>query len=406
MKATVLSVGNELLSGLTTNTNLVDIARELFALGIETRQSVSVPDDKQAIQDAIKHVDDDLLVVTGGLGPTHDDITKESICDYYRLELSLHHETKTRIENYFKRLGREMRDTNEKQAYFPKDAIVLTNNHGTAPGVIFSANGTTVVLLPGPPSEMRPMLERVKTYLKERMQTSVYSAGYLVVGIGESELEADMAEYYPKHPDVNIAPYAGLSQIRVVFVAHDARALDKALDDFKRRFRAYIVGPHDATIEQRLVDTLIAQGKVISFAESCTGGMMASTLVSVPDASQVLNESYVLYSNESKIKHLGINRIIMERFGAVSEQCVYELAYHLAHRTDADITLSVSGIAGPSGGTAAKPVGTVYYGIHHEGKTKTYHRVFSGDRNMIRTKATVTGMALLLKALMHEDDHS
>ena len=228
MKATIISVGNELLSGMTTNTNLVEIARELFMLGIETTKSISVRDNKEDIHEALKHVKDDLLVLTGGLGPTHDDITKESVCDFYGLELTLHHETKTRIENYFARLGREMRDTNEKQAYFPKDAIVLNNNHGTAPGVIFSTNGITVVLLPGPPTEMRPMLSRVKTYLQERTDIRVYSSGYLVVGIGESELEAEMVDYYPKHPDVSIAPYAGLSQIRVVFIAHEAKPLERA----------------------------------------------------------------------------------------------------------------------------------------------------------------------------------
>ncbi len=405
MKAKIISVGNELLMGKTVNTNLTFLSKALQSLGIEVRSAMSIRDEARDIQEALKSSKEDLIIITGGLGPTRDDITKESVCKFYNLELKLHHETQTRIKNYFAKQNREMKSTNEKQAYFPNDAIVLSNNYGTAPGAIIKVAEKTIVLLPGPPSELIPMFAFVKAYLKERTDADIYQSGYLVAGIGESEMEAEMDALYDKHPQVEIAPYADIASIQYIFTSADAKALERALDHFRKRFSEYIVGPYDKTIETRVVETLMAQNKTISFAESCTGGLLAAQIVNVPNVSEVFKESYVLYANSAKIKQLGINQMIIDKFGAVSKQCVYELAYQLAQRTDTDIVLSVSGIAGPSGGTAVKPVGTVYYGLYHEGKTKTYSKIFAGDRNLIRKKATVYGLYLVLKALLHEDNY-
>ncbi len=405
MKAKIISVGNELLNGKTLNTNLTYLSKQLRKIGIPIESAMCIQDNEKNIHRTLKESNEDLIIFTGGLGPTRDDITKESVCDFFNLKLELHEDTLNTIKQYFARLDREMSESNEKQAYFPKDAIILENKQGTAPGLIVKTDEKTVVLLPGPPHELIPMFHYVADYLKERTNQTLYQSGYLVVGIGESDMETEMKAFYNKHPEVEIAPYADLASIQYIFTSTDADALEKALDQFKKRFNEYIVGPYDEPLEKRIVDTLIARNMTISLAESATGGMVSSTLVNVPDASKVFNESYVLYSNGSKVKQLGINQMIMEKFGAVSDQCVYELAYQLASRTDADITLSISGIAGPGGGSAIKPVGTMYYGLYHEGKTKTYKKVFSGDRNMIRKKATVYGLYLVLKALMHEDNH-
>ena len=406
MKAKIISVGDELLIGKTVNTNLTLISKELRSIGIEVNSASSVKDQEEAIFKTLKNSDESLVIFTGGLGPTRDDITKETVCKYYNLDLELNHETLTRIKNFFAKQNREMKDTNKKQAYFPKNAIVLSNNYGTAPGAIIQVDGKTIVMLPGPPSELIPMFRFVKDYLIERSDTTIYQSGYLVAGIGESEMESKMDCVYEKHPEVQIAPYADIASIQYIFTSSNSKALERALDHFRKLFSEYIVGPYDKTLETRVVETLMAQNKTISFAESCTGGLLAAYLVNVPNVSKVFNESYVLYSNGSKIKQLGINQMIIDKFGAVSKQCVYELAYQLAQRTDTDIVLSVSGIAGPSGGTAVKPVGTVYFGLHHEGKTKTYSKIFAGDRNLIRKKATIYGLYLVLKALLHEDHHS
>ena len=406
MQATIITIGNELLNGKTINTNLNYLAKGLSSIGIKVSRAVSINDEASMLLKTMDETNDELIIFTGGLGPTHDDITKEIVCEYFNLELEFHEDSYERIKKTYEKMNRTMNESNTKQAYFPKEAIILPNTNGTAPGAIIQINGKIVVLLPGPPQEMHPMFTHVLAYLEERVQKDFYEDGFLVVGIGESDMEGQLKAIYETYKDtVNIAPYAGLAEIQYIFTASDKDALDKALKAFKKQFDEYIVGPYNVPLEECVVDVLSAQNKTISFAESCTAGLLAARLVNVPNASKVFNESYVLYSNESKIKNLGVNQMIIDKFGAVSDQCVYELAYQVAHRTRSDIAMSISGIAGPSGGTKVKPVGTVYFGLYHEGKTKTYHRVFAGDRQMIRQKAVTYGLYLIYKALMHENNH-
>lgn len=404
MRATVINVGAELLSGQTHNRHLETLAEGLMSKDITIHRAHIVGDHKADIKQALETVDTELIILSGGLGPTEDDVTKEAVAEHFRLELVKDHASLTRIQNYFARAKRTMSETNLKQAYFPQGATIIDNPVGTAPGALFTVEDRHVLLLPGPPAELEPMFKEALEHLKTLHREKRYEAGYRLVGIGESDLEVTLRDVYRKHPGVVIAPYADIGEIRVLFVSKNQTLMEKALDDFNKRYREYIVGPHDQTLESRVVNTLLHQEKTISFVESCTGGMLTSRLINVPDASHVFSESHVLYSNASKIKQLGVNQVIMERFGAVSDQCVYELAYQLAQRTRAAITMSVSGIAGPTGGTPDKPVGTVYFGLHHEGKTHTYHKVFSGDRNAVRQKATSYGLFLILRALMHEDD--
>ena len=399
MQGTILSIGNELLIGKTINTNLSIIAKTLYAMGIEVNQALCVKDDVHSIHQALSQIDDAFIIITGGLGPTPDDLTKEAVCAFYGLELTLHQQSLKRIKDTFKTMHKTMDNSNLKQAYFPKSAIVLNNDNGTAPGAIFQVGHQTIVLLPGPPTELMPMLEPVKTYLLEHLDFEVFHGGYLVVGIGESEMEHQLEGFYNAHKDVLIAPYAGLGEIQYIFTSKDETALKNALKAFHKRFRDVIVGPYDTPLEHIVVQALQAQNKTISFAESCTGGLLAGRLINVPGVSHVFNESYVLYSDNAKIKRLGVHQSIIDQFGAVSNQCVYELSYQLAQRTGADISVSVSGIAGPDGGTKDKPVGTVFFGITHEGRTKTMHHIFVGDRQMIRQKAVAFALNLVIKTL-------
>ncbi|MFH5881601.1 competence/damage-inducible protein A [Liberiplasma polymorphum] len=405
MQATIITIGNELLNGKTINTNLNYLSKELRSIGIKVSRAVSINDEETMINETLDQTKDNLIIFTGGLGPTKDDLTKESVCKYFNLELHYHEESYKRIELAFARMNRTVNESNKKQAYFPKESIILPNQYGTAPGVIIQVDDKIIVLLPGPPQEMHPMFSSVKAYLEERVEKDFYEAGFLVVGIGESDMEGQLTTIYEKHDKVNIAPYAGLAEIQYIFTSPNKNALEAALNAFQKTFDEYIVGPYNMPLEERVVEVLMAQNKTISFAESCTGGLLAGRLINVPNASQVFNESYVLYSNESKIRNLGVNQMIIDKFGAVSDQCVYELAYQAAHRTRSDIAMSISGVAGPGGGSSIKPVGTVYFGLYHEGKTKTYHRVFAGDRQMIRYKAVTFALYLIYKALMHEDNH-
>jgi nicotinamide-nucleotide amidase len=405
MKASIINIGNELLNGKTINTNLNYIAKALRALGVGITQAITINDDAEMIHKVLHLIDDNLIIFTGGLGPTRDDLTKESVCEFFGLKLYLHEDSLKRIRKTFEQSNKLMDESNLKQAYFPKEAIILKNENGTAPGAIIQHGEKIIVLLPGPPSEMNPMFEHVKIYLEERISKDFFEDGFLVSGVGESEVEGTLKTFYQDHPLVNIAPYAGLGEIQYIFTSTDEKALNQALKAFKSHFSDYIVGPYNIPLETRVVNTLAAQNKTITFAESCTGGLLAGRLINVSNASKVFNESYVLYSNESKIKNLGINQQIIDRFGVVSDQCVYELAYQVAKRTSSDIAVSVSGIAGPTGGTQLKPVGTVYFGVYHEGKTRTYHKVFSGDRQMVRAKAVTYALYLTYKTLMHEDHH-
>ncbi len=404
MEATIVSVGNELLSGQTLNSNLTYIAERLQSLGIFVREAYTIKDDESLIHKALSNVETPLVLFTGGLGPTRDDMTKESICRYYDLPLVKHEPTLEKIEKYFARSGRTMRKTNIKQAFFPDGADILVNNVGTAPGMILSIEDKTIVTLPGPPKEMMSMFEEVEKHLKPFGDADFYRDGFRLVGRGESELEADLEDFYPAHPEVEIASYANLGEIKYLFIAKDESKLEAALADFKRRMKKYIVGSFDETLEGNVVGALKAQGKVVSFAESCTGGMLTSRLVDVPGASSVMKESYILYSNEAKNRQLGVSPKLLEEYGAVSDQAVYEMAYRLGKKTSADLSISVSGIAGPKGGSEDKPVGTVYFGVHAGGVTKTFHRVFSGDRSMIRQRAVVHALYLLYKALVPDED--
>lgn len=403
MKATIISIGDEIMTGKTINTNQATIANQLFMMGIQTEAAINLADDQEKIKQTLKQVTSDLIIFTGGLGPTHDDLTKESVCQFYNKPLALIPSVYEDIKHYFEDRGKPMPATNKKQAYFPKDAEILKNTMGTAPGMLMRVEDQIIVLLPGPPTELQPMLLDVKNRLKPLLNGTTFQKGYLLVGLGESDLEAQMQPLYEAFPEVNIAPYAGLGEIKVIFTTKDETTLDQALKRFKSLFSNHIVTTHDESLESEIIHTLIDTNRTIALVESCTGGMISSRIVNVPGVSKVYKEGYILYDNQAKIKQLGINQHIMDRYGAVSDQCVYELAYQLAQRTSADVTLSVSGIAGPDGGTEDKPVGTVYFGVCFEGKTTTVKQHFAGDRNMIRQKATSYGLYLVWKALMHHE---
>ncbi|MGM0435713.1 MAG: competence/damage-inducible protein A [Bacillota bacterium] len=404
MNATIISVGDELLMGKTINTNQAYLSKELSLMGIETILALSVKDAYEAIHRALKAADTDLVILTGGLGPTADDLTKEAVSDYFNLKLELNEDVLATIKAYFEKSGREMKDTNLKQAYFPKEATILGNGAGTAPGMMVTLEGVRVILLPGPPSELKPMFEPLKKTLDGLTDKKLHKKGLRLLSIGESEMEARLESFYKTHDSVYIASYAETGELTYFFSSYDETALDKAIEAFKAKVGNLLICDATLSLEEDVVRTLRDQGKHITLVESCTGGYVASRIVSVADASSVFNESYVLYSNEAKIKQLGINGEILNRYGAVSDQCVYELAYQLQSKTSADITLSVSGIAGPSGGTDEKPVGLVYFGLTHKGATRTYHKVFSGTRQQVIKKASSYGLYLVKRTLVDHED--
>jgi len=403
MQASVINVGSELLSGQTTNTNLSYIARRLRRLGIVIARSTTVSDTEAAIHEALAMVQEDVLIITGGLGPSRDDITKESLASFFGWRLVKDERVYEAIRRYFESRGRTMRETNEKQARFPPGATVLKNQRGTAPGMVVEHGGRTIVALPGPPGELKGMFPQVEALLKKRRDDVPYQDGFLLVGRGESEFESDLQDLYTEHPDVELAPYASLGEIRYILLSHSKESLKQAKEAFRERLHKDILGRADDTLEGLLVAGLRQRSASVAFAESCTGGLVASRVVDVPGASDVFEEGYVLYSNASKSRRLGVSPQVLENYGAVSEQCAYEMAYLLQRKARTDYALSVTGIAGPEGGSEKKPVGTVYFGLAKAETTRTFHRIFSGDRQMIRRKASAYALSLLIRELQRHE---
>ncbi len=400
MRTAVVTVGKELLTGRTVNTNLRTIALKLKSIGIDVNRSYVIDDLKKEFKNILDFMQEDLIIFTGGLGPTVDDITRETVIDYFKLPTYMDQDVLDTIKAMFDKAEVEMKSSNNKQAYFPVESIKLENGLGTAPGVYFKVGKKRLILLPGPPREMVPMLDQVIELIKDELDINLISRGFKLVGTGESSMENNLRGFYGVHPKVNVAPYANVGEIKYIFTSQDTDALDRAMKDFYNKFNQFIYGGLEDTLEGVVIELLKEQNKVISVAESCTGGMLASRIVNVSGSSQVFKEGFVTYSNDAKMKHLGVSEDTLKENGAVSPEVVKQMCDNLYDKSDADITLSISGIAGPNGGSEEKPVGLVYFGINHKGETTVYRKVFNGNREMVRLRATIFALDLARKVLL------
>jgi len=400
MKTVIITVGKEVLTGKTVNTNLTSIASKLNQIGIDVNRSFVIDDILEEYYKILDFIDEDLIIFTGGLGPTIDDISRETVIGYFGVETYMNKNILDGIKSYFDHIGVEMKDTNNKQALFPKESIILENKLGTAPGVIFKSNNKTIVLFPGPPHEMLPMLDMLIEYLKEKYNIQLFSKGFKLVGTGESSMENSLKGFYDLHPNVNIAPYASIGEIKYIFTSNNHSDLDKAMSEFYAKFSMYIYGSLNDTLEGVVVELLNSQKLIISVVESCTGGMLASSITDVSGSSSVFNESIVTYSDEAKNRYLDVSVDTIQRRGAVSEECALEMSNNLFSKTNSDITVSITGIAGPTGGTKRKPVGLVYFGLTIDGKTRVVKKVFNGNRYMIKKRSTIFALNLVRKELL------
>lgn len=402
MKAAILNVGDEVLSGKIVNTNSSFLSHELEMIGVETKYVSVVGDDKEMLISEIKRFNEsdcDLLITTGGLGPTHDDFTKEVVFGELGLKLELNNDALKILNNYFKG---EYAKCNEKQAYFPKEAIIIPNLKGTACGAIVEKNSKIYVILVGPPFEMKPMvIETLLPYLKSKINNDLIIKEYQVTGIGESSAEEILIDLINKYSFVSIAPYASVHKIRYQITSHKKyqKEFNEVCTEFESIMDEYIISTTNQSIEEVVVEKLRELGYYISTAESCTGGMIASTIVNVNGSSAVFKESLVTYSNEAKIKYLDVQEKTIEEFGVVSEEVVSEMAYGLRKLTSSEVCLTVSGIAGPTGGTDKKPVGLVHFAILINDNLYTFNKVFRGDREMVRKRATYNSLYEVYKLL-------
>ena len=399
MKAEIITVGTEILLGDILNTNCRYLSRELAAMGIEMYYQITVGDNEERLLKTLEESlnRSDIVICTGGLGPTEDDITKEVCAKYFGYELELHKSSLDAMIERFKHMNRVPTKNNEKQAYFPKEAYVLKNDNGTAPGCIMEKEGKMIVVLPGPPREMESMFENyVKPYLSKLTDDVIESEVLRIIGVGESKVENDILDIIDSQTNPTIATYAKGYECTLRITAkaksvEEAKELIKPMsDEMKRRFGQSLYATGETSIEEVVAKMLVENNLKIAVAESCTGGMVSASLINYPGISSVFMEGCVTYSNEAKMKSLGVKKETLDVYGAVSPECAKEMASGVAARYNTNVGIATTGIAGPGGGTDEKPVGLVYFGIYINGKVITKKYVFNGDRQGIRERATRT----------------
>ena len=411
MIAEILSVGTELLMGQIANTDAQFISRRLGELGVTIYRHSTVGDNparvREALQEALSR--SDMVITTGGLGPTEDDLTKEMVAEYFGLEMELHQPSLDALKAFMERFGKKMTPNNLKQAYFPRGCTVMPNACGTAPGCIVEQGGKTVAVLPGPPMELMDMFDRqLAPYLQARSGQVIRSRFLKIFGLGESNVETLLSDlFHSGNP--TLALYCGPGEVTARITAR-AAAPEKAeammqpvYEEILRRVgEAYYGEGVNRTPADAVLELLKNRGETVTFAESCTGGLLCGAFVDCAGASDCLKESYVTYANEAKENLLGVKSETLARRDAVSGECAREMALGAARAAGADWAVSVTGIAGPGGGTAEKPVGTVWIGVAHRGAAQAREYHFRGQRQWIRKLSVVNALNQLRLAMEHE----
>ncbi len=409
MQASILSVGTELLFGQTINTNAAFLSERLNRMGIDVMYHFTVGDNPNRLEEILEEAltKTDLVITTGGLGPTQDDLTKEIVSKVMKDEMVLNEPALLAIQQFFLKVNRPMTDNNLKQAYVPKSALVLQNEMGTAPGFVLTLQNKTVACLPGPPREMSTMFDSsLAPYLDKMTGFSIFYRLIRTYGIGESALETTLMDLIDLQTDPTIATYAmeGECYLRVTSKQSTMEEAVTRVDDMTRRIESRI-GQYIYSLEnQNLVDVvasiLIAKKLTISCAESCTGGLFAATLTRVPGISAVFDRSFVTYSNQAKMDELGVKSETLQKFGSVSRETAAEMANGVFQKTASNICIAVTGIAGPDGGTPEKPIGLVLISLIYtdkEGIQQIYEEEKYIQRNHREKNREITVLAMLHK---------
>lgn len=409
MKCEIIAVGTELLLGNIVNRNARYLSEKLAELGVDVYYHITVGDNigrlKEAIETSLKR--SDIIITTGGLGPTDDDLTKEGVAEALGLKLIPHNQSLEKIEGYFKEANRPMPACNKKQGYIPEGAIVLENGNGTAPGIMIEKDEKVIILLPGPPKEMMPMFaNQVYTYLKAKSSFVIRSKTLRVVGVGESTIQENLQHIFDMQSNPTVAPYAkdGEVHLRITAKCQTEVEANNLLLDMEVKItnilKESIYGFDEETLEYIVYKLLKERNKTLSIAESCTGGMISGRLTNVSGVSSVFMNSIVTYSNEAKIKFVNVREDTLIKYGAVSAETAQEMAAGIKLVSGTDIGLSVTGIAGPEGGTIEKPVGLFYIGIAMGDVVEAHRFCYPGSRERIRNNATIKALDILRKKLL------
>lgn len=411
MKCAIITIGDEILIGQVTDTNAVWISRQLNALGIQVGEMVSISDNAEQINQTLDRYIGvyELLIMTGGLGPTTDDITKQTLATYFGSKLVTHQEVLNRITRFFKERGRSMIESNRQQADVPEACRVLMNNHGTAPGMWFQKEGSILVSLPGVPYEMKGLMEDhvLPELLRMNSVPQVVHRTIMTQGVPESYLAVMLRDWERKLPTcVKLAylPRPGIVRLRLTVVdkcAKDAEVLlDMVISKLLDIIPEHIFGYDDISLEESLGGLLRERGLSLATAESCTGGNIARLITSVPGSSAYYSGSLIAYENRIKSSLLGVDPAVIEEKGAVSREVVEQMASGVRKALGSDTAISTSGIAGPDGGTAEKPVGTTWICVQYNEESYAKLFRFGGSRERIIDQASLSAIQLLRRLVL------
>ncbi|QTA38819.1 competence/damage-inducible protein A [Thermosipho ferrireducens] len=403
-KAIILAVGNELVQGLIVDTNSKYISRELFNVGYETLLIKSVPDDFDLLvyelKDSISR--SDLVITIGGLGPTEDDLTREAVAEALNKKLVFSKNLSESIIKKAKAFYENVPEIINRQAYVIEGAEIIENPVGTAPGQFLNISGKHIILLPGPPSELIPMFKKAIENLREL--PGFYMRRVKTVGIPEVVLVDEYKHIIYSNKNVNVATMASHKsgvELRFTGPVELKDVIDNIVKELTLAIKDNIYAYDDSTIEEVVYKQLLESNMTVSFAESCTGGLLSSEFVKIPGVSSVFKGGIIAYSNEVKINLLGVRLKTIKNYGAVSRECVEEMSKGVAELLRSDFGVAISGVAGPSGGTPQKPVGTVWICIYNVRNDVHYSQKynFRGDRNMIRSRSVLQAFDMLRRAL-------
>ena len=410
LTAEIIATGSELLTPTRTDTNSLWLTEQLNTLGIEVKRKTIVGDDagrmEQAIRDALGHAG--LVITTGGLGPTEDDVTRQAFSQALGRELYFDQAIVTEIAAKFASFGRKMPEINKRQGFVIAGAEVLPNPHGSAPGQFLQDKGTLIALLPGPPREMQPMFrEQVAIRLPQQTDSvRVLRRVMRVAGLGESAVDELIAPVYTQYANPQTTILFNRAEIEIHLTAqgrNEAEAvalLDEVAEKCAARLGSSLFAPHGDTMEEVVAQLLLRNGRTLATAESCTGGLLAERLTEVPGASAFFMEGMVTYSNEAKIRALQVPAELIAQHGAVSAPVAAAMALGARARAATDFALAVTGIAGPDGGTPEKPVGLVYLALADKDGVEHRKIQLPGDRHLIRWRASQGALDLLRRKLI------
>jgi len=410
LSAEIVAVGSELLTPVKAETNSLWLTGELNAAGVDVMLKTVVGDDaarlEEVLRDALKR--SDIVVTTGGLGPTEDDITRQIAARAVDRDLEYHDELEANLRERFKRWGREMPEINKRQAFVISGSEILPNPNGSAVGMMLELDGKLLVVLPGPPREMRPMY---RDHVAERIR--VLGGGTIAVrrllrvsGMGESAVDEAIAPIYRGFSDVETSILFTRAEVEVHLAARseDEKSAEARLDELSRKIveklGMAVISTNGETIEEIVGRMLADRGATLAVAESCTGGLIGMRLTEVPGSSRYFVEGAITYSNEAKTRALGVPEKVLNEHGAVSAETAEAMARGVREMADADHGISVTGIAGPDGGSDEKPVGTVFIGYSDRSGTRSVRFVFPGDREQIRWRSSQAALDYLRRRLL------